>query len=310
MPPRSHYADEVTLLAATVVAQTAYELFADPSLVEAAWDEFRRTAGVPSGSAGAAGAADGASGPVRARRIIAPARPAGRPMRTGGAPRRRIRELAAGVSRRPARRLPEDHPMAERPHPSDDPPARDFAAANGWDRDYEVFADFDLPTYVGPTTFMKLPWVTDPADLGARRTDVAIVGAPFDDGVSHRSGARFGPRAIREAQYTSGSINSLQLGVEPFEVLDRRRRRRRQHRAGLDRASPRDDLSQGPRGGRDRGDPDRPRRRPLDHLAGGHGDRRGPPAGQRSASSTSTPTPTRRTTTGASSPATARRCAG
>jgi amidohydrolase len=34
-------ADETTLLAATLVAQTAYELFADPSLVEAAWQEFR-----------------------------------------------------------------------------------------------------------------------------------------------------------------------------------------------------------------------------------------------------------------------------
>ena len=66
---------------------------------------------------------------------------------------------------------------------------------------------------------MKLPWVTDPDELRARGADVAIVGAPFDDAVSHRSGARFGPRAIREAQYTSGSINSLQLGVEPFEVL-------------------------------------------------------------------------------------------
>ena len=33
--------DEVTLLAATLVAQTAYELFADPALVEAAWAEFR-----------------------------------------------------------------------------------------------------------------------------------------------------------------------------------------------------------------------------------------------------------------------------
>jgi amidohydrolase len=37
-------ADEVTLLAATLVAQTAYELFADPSLVEAAWREFREDA--------------------------------------------------------------------------------------------------------------------------------------------------------------------------------------------------------------------------------------------------------------------------
>jgi metal-dependent amidase/aminoacylase/carboxypeptidase family protein len=34
-------ADATTLLAATLVAQTAYELFADPDLVEAAWREFR-----------------------------------------------------------------------------------------------------------------------------------------------------------------------------------------------------------------------------------------------------------------------------
>jgi amidohydrolase len=34
-------ADETTLLAATLIAQTAYELFADPTLVEAAWRDFR-----------------------------------------------------------------------------------------------------------------------------------------------------------------------------------------------------------------------------------------------------------------------------
>ncbi len=34
-------AEETTLLAATLVAQVAYELFADPSLVDAAWREFR-----------------------------------------------------------------------------------------------------------------------------------------------------------------------------------------------------------------------------------------------------------------------------
>ena len=34
-------ADETTLLAATLVAQTAYDLFADPGLVAAAWREFR-----------------------------------------------------------------------------------------------------------------------------------------------------------------------------------------------------------------------------------------------------------------------------
>ncbi len=34
-------ADEVTLLAATAVAQTAYELIAEPALIDAAWREFR-----------------------------------------------------------------------------------------------------------------------------------------------------------------------------------------------------------------------------------------------------------------------------
>jgi agmatinase len=116
--------------------------------------------------------------------------------------------------------------VAERPHDptgpseSSDPLAQDFAALHGWDQPYETYSDFDLPTYVGPVSFMKLPWITDPEELRRRQTDVAIIGAPFDDAVSHRSGARFGPRAIREAQYTSGSINSLQLDVEPFEVLD------------------------------------------------------------------------------------------
>jgi agmatinase len=104
--------------------------------------------------------------------------------------------------------------------PSGPGPADGFAAVNGWDHPYETYNDFDLPMYVGQPSFGKLPWITDPAELRARKVDVAIVGAPFDDMVTHRPGARFGPRAIREAQYSVGSLNSLQLGVEPFEVLN------------------------------------------------------------------------------------------
>ena len=107
--------------------------------------------------------------------------------------------------------------MAERPHDPD--PERDLARHNGWDGEFETYSDFDLPTYVGPSSFMKLPWITDPAELRRLAVDVAIVGAPFDDAVTHRPGARFGPRAIREAQYTSGSIHSLQLDVDPFDLL-------------------------------------------------------------------------------------------
>ena len=38
-------ADATTLLAATLVAQTAYELFSDPELVAEAWREFRASTG-------------------------------------------------------------------------------------------------------------------------------------------------------------------------------------------------------------------------------------------------------------------------
>jgi agmatinase len=85
---------------------------------------------------------------------------------------------------------------------------------------YTAYDEFNLPSYVGLPSFQKLPWVTDAELLARRHPDVAIVGAPFDDAVSHRPGARFGPRAIRAASYHSGALNSLQLGIEPYEWLD------------------------------------------------------------------------------------------
>jgi agmatinase len=84
---------------------------------------------------------------------------------------------------------------------------------------YTTYDDFNLPAYIGLPTFQKLPWVTDAEALADERPDVAIVGAPFDDAVSHRPGARFGPRAIRQASYHAGAINSLQLGIDPYEWL-------------------------------------------------------------------------------------------
>jgi agmatinase len=104
-------------------------------------------------------------------------------------------------------------------HRHDPDAEHEFAHHAGWDQDFTTYSDSDLPTYVGPVSFMKLPWVTDPDELRRRAVDVAIIGAPFDDAVSHRPGTRFGPRAIREAQYTSGAIHSLQLDVDPFDIL-------------------------------------------------------------------------------------------
>ena len=51
-----------------------------------------------------------------------------------------------------------------------------------------------VPRFAGPSTFARLPRL-DEVD----RCDVAIVGVPFDSGVTYRPGARFGPHAIRSA---------------------------------------------------------------------------------------------------------------
>ncbi len=53
----------------------------------------------------------------------------------------------------------------------------------------------NLP-FVGISTFGKNPYEPDWDRIDA---DVAILGAPFDFGTQWRAGARFGPRAIREA---------------------------------------------------------------------------------------------------------------
>ncbi|WP_238371634.1 agmatinase [Heliomarina baculiformis] len=53
----------------------------------------------------------------------------------------------------------------------------------------------NLP-FVGICTFGKYPYVSD---WDAIRADVAVMGAPFDAGTQWRSGARMGPRGVREA---------------------------------------------------------------------------------------------------------------
>jgi agmatinase len=78
------------------------------------------------------------------------------------------------------------------------------------------FSDYDLPSWVGSTTFQKLPLCPDDDSLSASGAEVAIVGAPFDDAVTNRPGARFGPRAIRAATYHSGDLYSIQLDTEVF----------------------------------------------------------------------------------------------
>jgi agmatinase len=73
----------------------------------------------------------------------------------------------------------------------------------------------EKPDFAGLPSFAGMPWTEDPAELSG--ADVAIVGAPTDDLVSDRPGARFGPRAIRAASCPPGP--HLEAGVDAFEAL-------------------------------------------------------------------------------------------
>lgn len=74
-----------------------------------------------------------------------------------------------------------------------------------------------VPRFAGPATFARLPRIDE-----VPHADVAVVGIPFDGGVSYRPGARFGPAHIRQASRLLRPYNPA-LAVEPFgaqQVVD------------------------------------------------------------------------------------------
>jgi len=77
----------------------------------------------------------------------------------------------------------------------------------------------DRPAFVGIPTFLRVPELKDADALRQEQPDVAIVGAPTDTAVTHRPGARFGPRAIRAASNLRRAIHHLDLGVQPMKLL-------------------------------------------------------------------------------------------
>lgn len=72
---------------------------------------------------------------------------------------------------------------------------------------------FVSPRFGQVATFMLLPMAASPTGL-----DVALLGIPYDGGASYRSGARFGPRAVREQSSLIRPWNPA-LKVHPFERL-------------------------------------------------------------------------------------------
>jgi agmatinase len=67
-----------------------------------------------------------------------------------------------------------------------------------------------VPRFAGPATFARLPRRED-----VDACDVAVLGIPFDSGVTYRPGARFGPHAVRSASRLLRAYHPA-LDVRPF----------------------------------------------------------------------------------------------
>lgn len=74
-------------------------------------------------------------------------------------------------------------------------------------------SNFEM-TYGGITSFMRRNYTKDLTGV-----DVAISGIPFDLAVTYRSGARLGPRAIREASVQLAELLPYPWGFNPFDRL-------------------------------------------------------------------------------------------
>jgi agmatinase len=70
-----------------------------------------------------------------------------------------------------------------------------------------------MPRFAGIRTFMRAPHTTDLTGV-----DVAVYGIPFDTATSYRTGARFGPEAIRSASALLRPYNPA-LGIDVVETL-------------------------------------------------------------------------------------------
>ncbi len=80
--------------------------------------------------------------------------------------------------------------------------------------EYTECADPQIrPRYTGLPTFMRAPYTES-----LEGVDIGLIGIPFDGGVTNRTGARHGPREIRNQSSLMRKINQAS-GISPFDAL-------------------------------------------------------------------------------------------
>ncbi|MEX1044004.1 MAG: arginase family protein, partial [Acidimicrobiia bacterium] len=82
------------------------------------------------------------------------------------------------------------------------------------------FASAEYISFASRQSFLGVPSLRVD-ELAAHPGKVAILGAPLDWGTTYRPGARFGPQAIREADYGAmdGYRPHLPTGIDPLGAL-------------------------------------------------------------------------------------------
>ena len=87
----------------------------------------------------------------------------------------------------------------------------------------ELHDDELHPSYIGIPTYLGTPFAVNGKELKSMNADIAIIGAPVDMGVVGRPGARYGPRAIRQADYwpkPAKLSNLYHLNLEVFPLKE------------------------------------------------------------------------------------------
>ena len=87
----------------------------------------------------------------------------------------------------------------------------------------ELHDDELHPSYIGMPTYLGTPFAINGKELKSMNADIAIIGAPVDMGVGNRPGARYGPRAIRQADYwpkPAKLSNLYHLNLEVFPLKE------------------------------------------------------------------------------------------
>ena len=77
-----------------------------------------------------------------------------------------------------------------------------------------LFSRANEMTYGGALSFLRRKYTKDLTGV-----DIAVSGIPYDAATSFRPGARFGPKAIREASVQLAELLAFPDGIDPFKTL-------------------------------------------------------------------------------------------